>query len=263
MQISFFKYQGTGNDFVMIDNRSAGYEQQLGAADVARICRRRMGVGADGLILLSPSDKGDFRMIYYNADGNESSMCGNGGRCIVAFAHQLGITGERCVFDAVDGLHEAEYAVGGQVRLRMISPHGYCEIGPGAKWIDTGSPHYVAFSQQDLSGMDVFGLGRAIRYSPAFAPGGTNVNFVNVLNKGQIRVRTYERGVEDETLSCGTGVTACAYLYLQDMAPDLDAVSVQTEGGDLRVEVLNRSTSTEEVWLCGPAIRVFAGNIEI
>ena len=263
MHIPFFKYQGTGNDFVMIDNRTAGYEDLLSTADIAHICRRRMGVGADGLILLSPSTKADFRMIYYNADGHESSMCGNGGRCIVAFAHQLGMIGERCVFDAVDGLHEAVYETGGQVRLRMISPHGYREMGPGQQWIHTGSPHYVAFREENLSGLNVFQEGRAIRYSPEFAPGGTNVNFVNVLEKGHIRVRTYERGVEDETLSCGTGVTACAYLYLQHFAPSLSGVSVRTEGGELRVEVKQPGTYEEEVWLCGPAVSVFSGSLSL
>lgn len=261
MEIPFYKYQGTGNDFVMIDNRTAGYENRLSTADVAHLCHRRMGIGADGLILISPSERADFRMIYFNADGRESSMCGNGGRCIVAFAHQLGLIDDRCVFDAVDGLHEAVYEPNGQVRLRMIAPHGYREIGPGRQWIDTGSPHYVSFEAADLSGLNVFEEGRRIRYSAEFAPGGTNVNFVNILEKGHLRVRTYERGVEDETLSCGTGVTACAYLYLQTLDPPLPAVSVRTEGGALRVEVQHPGTSEEEVWLCGPAVCVFSGTV--
>lgn len=260
MTIPFFKYQGTGNDFVMIDNRSGQYDSQLTPTSVAAICQRRMGVGADGLILLSPSEQADFRMIYYNSDGRESTMCGNGGRCLVAFAHDLGIIDTHCTFDAVDGMHDAVYEAGGHIRLRMISPVGYRQLNTNTKWIDTGSPHYVAFTEEPLAELNVFETGRAIRYSSEFSPGGTNVNFVNLLKPGSLRVRTYERGVEDETLSCGTGVTACAYLYIQDMAPNLQQVDIQTEGGQLQVEIVGRGTAQEEVWLCGPATRVFEAN---
>ncbi|MEL6254574.1 MAG: diaminopimelate epimerase [Bacteroidota bacterium] len=262
MNLRFWKYQGTGNDFVMIDNRGQTLEDQLTKEQVAFLCDRRMGIGADGLILLSDSEEYDFKMIYYNADGGESSMCGNGGRCLVAFAHFRGIVKNTYEFEAIDGLHHASLD-SDIVDLEMIAPHSYRKLNGKSSWINTGSPHYVGFEEASLSEFDVYGQGKAIRYDEAYASGGgTNANFVNVLEPGRLRVRTYERGVEDETLSCGTGVTACAYIYKLEQAPDLQKIDIQTEGGNLSVRII-KEAGQEKVILSGPATYVFEGEVEV
>lgn len=264
--MQFYKYQGTGNDFVMLDNRAATLS--LDTLAIARLCDRRFGIGADGLILLSPSEGADFRMVYFNADGNESTMCGNGGRCLAAFASHLGVVpqnGSFYVFDAIDGLHEA--IVGPEkVSLRMTRPHGLRQISDSDWWLHTGSPHYVVFSDAPIAEIDVFHRGREIRYSAPFAAdNGTNANFVNILGASRLAVRTYERGVEDETLSCGTGVTACAYTYLHTHPDQRErgVVEISTPGGTLWVRVAHFGTETEEVWLEGPAKQVFVGEIAV
>lgn len=262
MDIPFFKYQGTGNDFVILDNRNLQWEALLSTEQIAFLCDRRFGIGADGLILLSDSPDQDFRMIYYNADGRESSMCGNGGRCIVAFAQKVGLIDEHCTFEAIDGLHEASIA-GTQVKLKMGKPHGLHSISSDAVWLDTGSPHYVQFQDTAVSQLNVDQAGSKIRYSEPFKKEGTNVNFVNVLGKAHLQVRTYERGVEAETLSCGTGVTACAYAYLKSQPEGVETIQVQTEGGKLSVEVNNFQQADEAVYLIGPATFVFEGNISL
>lgn len=263
MNLSFWKYQGTGNDFVMIDNRGKNLEKTLTKEQISFLCDRRMGIGADGLILLSDATAHDFKMIYYNADGGESTMCGNGGRCLVAFAHDQGIVQESYEFMAIDGLHHARLQEG-IVQLEMIAPHSYRKLESDSSWIHTGSPHYVGFTTTSLSEVNVFEKGKAIRYEDQFAEGGgTNVNFVNVLEPGHLRVRTYERGVEDETLSCGTGVTACAYIYKLEQAPDLQEVKIQTEGGELSVFIRSDESGVEKVILSGPAKFVYSGEIEI
>jgi diaminopimelate epimerase len=259
--LHFYKYQGTGNDFILLHNPNQQFENRLTTPQIAWLCDRRFGVGADGLMLLSPSDQADFRMIYYNSDGRESSMCGNGGRCITAFAHRLGLIGEHCTFDAIDGLHEAWIEENGLVRLKMGTPTGLISLDERSLWLDTGSPHYVTFVEEELSDWDVEGEGKKVRYSEAFAREGTNVNFVNVLAPHRLRVRTYERGVEAETLSCGTGVTACAYARLSEMARSEGTLSIQTEGGELSVEVRKRGMPQEEVFLIGPATFVFEGQV--
>jgi len=272
--MQFFKYQGTGNDFVMLDNRAGDISLDTDA--IARLCHRRFGIGADGLILLSPSGKADFRMVYFNADGNESTMCGNGGRCLAAFAHDLHISPQhwqegspQYVFDAIDGLHEALVTdrtthADGLVSLRMTRPYGLRQVSESDWWLHTGSPHYVVFADAPVAELDVFHRGREIRYSAPFAAdNGTNANFVNILAPNRLQVRTYERGVEDETLSCGTGVTASAYLYLHAHPAQRGqgAVAIQTPGGDLRVRVKAFGSEQEAVWLEGPAVRVFEGKI--
>ncbi len=262
MELTFWKYQGTGNDFVMVDGRTTHWEQYLSTTQIRFLCDRRFGIGADGLIILAPAAQADFRMVYFNADGNESTMCGNGGRCLVAFAHQLGITQETYTFEAIDGLHHAGL-IGELVELEMTPPQGFRTIGDQTFWIDTGSPHYVRFLVETLDDWPVFVEGKSIRYAESFAPGGTNVNFVNVLGTNQLRVRTYERGVEDETLSCGTGVTACAYIYaLQHNVPDT-SVQIQTEGGPLSVRIESAGQEGQKVILTGPAQSVFYGQISL
>ena len=263
MTIEFLKYQGTGNDFVMIDDREGKIFPQLNQEKVAWLCDRRYGIGADGLILLAESIQYDFRMIYYNADGKQSTMCGNGGRCLAAFANKLGIKGAEYSFEAIDGLHRATVHED-NVKLEMTTPNGYKKLSDQEAWIDTGSPHYLSFIDGDLQAIDVVNLGRMIRYSDAFQHiGGTNVNFVEEVAKGKLAVRTYERGVEDETLSCGTGVTAAAYVYMKENALLSGKTEISARGGRLEIEVIDLGISTEKIFLSGPATFVFAGNINL
>ncbi|MDX2247247.1 MAG: diaminopimelate epimerase [Bacteroidia bacterium] len=263
MNLTFFKYQGTGNDFVMIDNREGKLTGVFSQEQIAFLCDRRFGIGADGFILLSPAEDCDFRMIYFNSDGRESTMCGNGGRCLVAFAFDRGIRREVYRFEAVDGLHEATLEKG-IVSLEMIQPRDFRRLDESAWWLNTGSPHYVRFSNQPVAEINVYEEGKTIRYSPDFAAtGGTNVNFVNILSPDRLKVRTYERGVEDETFSCGTGVTACAYTHLFTQTSGLSKVVVETKGGTLAVEVLKIGTPQERVFLQGPARFVFKGEINL
>ncbi|MBC7922541.1 MAG: diaminopimelate epimerase [Ferruginibacter sp.] len=253
----FHKYQGTGNDFVMVDNRDEAFPVRTEL--VARLCHRRFGIGADGLILLQNHPHCDFRMVYFNADGNEGSMCGNGGRCLVQFAHQLGLVGGKVTFLASDGEHEA-FLRDGLVHLKMADV-GAVEGDGEVDFLDTGSPHCVVY-RNDLRAFDVPGEGRKIRYDERFAPGGTNVNFVERLPDGQLFVRTYERGVEDETFSCGTGVTAAALSAGRRGGGS--PVRIQTLGGELQVSF--RQTGPQQftdVYLIGPARKVFEGELPV
>jgi diaminopimelate epimerase len=251
----FYKYQGTGNDFVMIDNRESAY---LPTTEQNRLlCDRKFGVGADGLICLQPSEAYDFEMLYFNADGNESTMCGNGGRCLVAFAKQLGIIQDKAIFNAIDGLHEATIDENNWVELKMVNVH-HIEVNDSYFILNTGSPHYVKFVE-DVSQIDVYQAGKAIRYNERFQQEGINVNFVAI--KGDvIDVVTYERGVEDETLSCGTGVTAAAIAFSY-MKHGVSNVPIQTKGGKLAVKFTKTERGFENIWLCGPATYVFEGKI--
>ncbi|NUO01875.1 MAG: diaminopimelate epimerase [Saprospiraceae bacterium] len=258
INIPFHKYQGAGNDFVMVDNRAGIFPYAADVALIARLCHRRFGIGADGLILLENAPGFDFRMVYFNADGRESSMCGNGGRCIVAFAKHLGLIGDHCRFIAIDGPHEARMATPDWVELKMTDVVKVTPTSTGDYILNTGSPHYVQFVDQ-LDALPVAELGRKIRYSETFREEGINVNFVEPTEKG-IAVATYERGVEDETLSCGTGVTAAAIaLYVKNPETKNTAVSIATKGGQLQVRFKPVGDRFEEVWLCGPAVRVFEG----
>ncbi len=260
MDIHFYKYQGTGNDFVILDNRSHLYSS-LTREKVRVICDRRFGVGADGLMLLNLKDGYDFEMIYYNSDGNESSMCGNGGRCLVKFASQLGIRKDMYRFLAVDGLHEAEIDDDGTVSLKMKDVSEILKYHSDAV-LDTGSPHYVKIVN-NVEEINVVEAGRLIRYNHQFMKEGINVNFVENRNDDEIYVRTYERGVEDETLSCGTGVTASALTCYHNEA-GFNNVAVITRGGTLNVEFDRYHDGTfSNIWLCGPALRVFEGNMTI
>ncbi len=257
MQIHFYKYQGTGNDFIILDNRS-GQFGWLGEERIRNLCDRRFGIGADGLMLLETSNGFDFRMKYHNADGKEGSMCGNGGRCMVKFAFDQGIiSGASCRFIAVDGEHFATISNEGMVSLKMQDVEGI-EDYKGDKILDTGSPHYIRFTD-DVDQVDVFNEGIKIRYSNDFADQGINVNFVEQTDQG-ISIRTYERGVEDETLSCGTGATAAAIASSTEDGPQKHQVKVR--GGSLQI-AFNRENKSKysDVWLSGPADFVYKGTI--
>jgi diaminopimelate epimerase len=256
MTLQFYKYQGTGNDFVMIDNRDADFpkSQEL----IAHLCHRRFGIGADGLILLENAEGYDFRMVYYNANGLEGSMCGNGGRCTVAFAKFLDIFDAKTRFIAIDGEHDA-FLVNGLVHLKMKDVD-YIEKTDNYFFMDTGSPHYVEFVE-NLNQYQVFEKGRAIRYNDRFREKGTNVNFVEVLDKNAIQVRTYERGVEDETYSCGTGVTASVLAY--SLQYQTSPVQVKTLGGDLQISYEKEGDLYKNIYLIGKAEQVFKGEVNV
>ena len=256
MTLSFYKYQGTGNDFVMIDDRLERFNLD-DLSTVSKICDRKFGVGADGLILIRNHPEYDFEMIYYNADGSQS-MCGNGARCAVAFSHLLGIIGLETSFLAIDGGHKAKI-VDGKVELLMGEISKPKEV-EGDVFINTGSPHHLRKVEQ-IRDYPVVEEGSRIRYSERY-PEGTNVNFVEAIDENEIFVRTYERGVENETLSCGTGVTAAA-LAFGTKNPN-QTVAIKTLGGDLAVRYsLNEDHEFEDVWLIGPAEKVFEGTLEL
>lgn len=260
MKVQFHKYQGTGNDFIIIDNYH-NEPTSLSTEQIKKLCNRHFGIGADGLMFLNKKAGYDFDMLYYNADGNESSMCGNGGRCLVKFAYNSGIHKSDYHFTAVDGEHEAEIETNGQVYLKMQDVHDVKQYGSYAL-LNTGSPHFVKFAA-NVENIDVVESGSGIRYSSEFEKEGINVNFVESLDEDKIYVRTYERGVEDETLSCGTGVTAAALMSAHN-ENGFNTVNVKTPGGNLSVE-FNKvdDENFTDIWLCGPAVFVFKGEIEI
>ena len=261
MQTEFTKYEGAGNDFILIDNRDGVFTPD--AAVIARLCDRHFGIGADGLMTLARNAEIDCSMRYYNADGSEGEMCGNGARCFALFAHHLGIGGETKYFDAADGLHTARIrrskGSAGEIELGMTAVR---EIRTGEGWwfLNTGVPHYVEFVD-DLESVDVIGRGRIIRRDTARFPQGTNVNFVQVTGNDTIRVRTYERGVENETLACGTGATAAAIVTNFVLQRRTAHFAVSVPGGELAVRFSHEpETQTyTDICLSGPARRVFGG----
>jgi len=260
MNIKFSKYQGAGNDFILIDHRN-GKLKNIDAATVAKLCHRRFGIGADGLMFLLNHENFDFEMVYYNADGNLGSMCGNGGRCIAAFAKQLGIVDSETNFLAVDGPHYAKItAEGNWVELQMIDVHDIKKDGT-ATVLNTGSPHYVT-ETENLATLDVFNAGKAIRNNETYKAKGINVNFVE--NKGDhLFVRTFERGVEDETYACGTGVTAVAMAMAQQRQPGFIETPIEVLGGKMQVNFDYDGTKFTNVFLCGPAEKVFEGETDL
>jgi diaminopimelate epimerase len=258
MKCNFNKYQGTGNDFIIIDNRAAKFnpeDQKL----VSRLCDRRFGIGADGLILITNNLSEDYEMKYFNSDGKLGTMCGNGGRCAADFSYKWGIAGKEQRFIASDGIHEAVV----ENELVRLSMNDVTEtrIVNGNYFINTGSPHYVLFVK-DVRNLDVFTEGKKLRLAKDFAPGGTNVNFVEA-GKEHIFVRTFERGVEDETLSCGTGVTASAIAAALTGHFDSNTIPIKTIGGDLTVSFDILNEKIRNIWLSGPATFVFEGEIEL
>lgn len=254
MEFTFYKYHGTGNDFVLIDNRE-GFFPKAGTEFVAHICHRRFGVGADGLILLENDSTYDFKMVYYNSDGNQSSMCGNGGRCIVHFANFLGLIKDKAKFMAVDGLHEA--TIENEIVSLKMTDVEEMVISEDSVFLNTGSPHHIKMVT-GLDGYDVFSDGRAIR-NKIYGPEGANVNFVEQNKDDIFSVRTYERGVEDETLSCGTGVTAVALAMYEIGKTTRNKVVLNTPGGQLSVSFEKGENGFKNIWLEGPATLVFKG----
>jgi diaminopimelate epimerase len=260
MTLSFSKYHGAGNDFIIIDNRNGGFSQDKEL--IHFLCHRRLGIGADGLMLISNHDTLDFTMKYFNADGKEGSMCGNGGRCISAFYHEHIAAKNHLTFQAIDGEHHSEILKTEKnmtlVRLQLSDVSAVNKIETGFL-LNTGSPHFVKFVE-DADSIDVKVEGKELRNSHLFAPAGVNVDFVEC-KQDELYVRTYERGVENETLSCGTGVTASAIAasYIKDQT-EFDII---TRGGKLQVSFQKNGDSFNNIWLTGPATFVFSGQIEI
>jgi len=258
MMVPFQKYEGTGNDFIMIDNRNNVFNND--ANEISRLCDRKFGIGADGLILLNRSEIVDFSMAYYNTDGVEVDMCGNGGRCIIAFANSLGIINDKGKFIARDGLHEGiitdHHGDSFMVNLTMQDVEDVI-LKNDHYLINTGVPHYVKFVE-DTDNVNVVEEGSKIRYSDQFRESGINVDFCHLENEILV-VRTYERGVEDETLSCGTGVTAASIAAFLRNGLSLP-VSIRTRGGDLAVSFKPSKNSFKSVHLSGPVSMVFQGN---
>ena len=258
MEIQFSKYQGTGNDFIIIDNRDGSIA--LSNQQIAFLCDRRFGVGADGLIILGTAAGYDFSMAYYNADGTEGSMCGNGGRCLVQYAHDHGIVKENYHFIAIDGPHEAKIESNGWIHLKM-SDVNTVENGENFFVTNTGSPHYVQLVK-DIKQFDVFDKGKSIRYNERFKAEGINVNFIE-FQQDHLFVRTYERGVENETYSCGTGVTAAA-ITTHLHKTGAHHVPIQTLGGELAVSFNNQGGGHfNDIWLQGPGTFVFTASINL
>lgn len=266
MKVQFHKFQGNGNDFIIFDNRNNTCK--LSTTQIQKICDRRFGIGADGLILLNISKEFDFEMVYYNSDGKISSMCGNGGRCIAAYSSMIGIVNKEITFTAHDGLHKAiienEMVTGVEWDISLqLSDVSEIEKNEGYYFLNTGSPHYVEFVDK-VAEIDVACEGKKTRESERFAPDGTNVNFVEK-NENRIFVRTFERGVEDETLSCGTGVTASAIaMFIESGIKD---IPIHTTGGDFKVNFSHSKDGNKykftNIWLRGPAKLVFEGEINI
>jgi diaminopimelate epimerase len=258
MQINFTKYQGAGNDFILIDNRDKSFPVDYKI--IEQLCHRRFGIGADGLMLLEDENDYDFRMRYFNSDGKEASMCGNGGRCIVAFAQQIGIINNDTKFIAVDGEHIAEIKEKG-VKLKMQDVSNI-ETGDNYFFMDTGSPHFVKFIESHEN-FDTYKEGYDIRYNDRFKEVGTNVNFVSYLSEGLINVSTYERGVEDETYACGTGCVASALSTAIKDNKTSGSYNIKTKGGDIIVYFRKDQEGFKEIYLEGPAKKVFEGSLDI
>lgn len=267
MKIDFCKYEGTGNDFVMIDNRLNDFPKE-NVKLIEHLCDRRFGIGGDGLLLLENDSiasnlamNTDFRMVYYNSDGNQSSMCGNGGRCIVAFAKSLNIIQNQTTFIATDGLHHATINEKGIVSLQMKDVSSI-KITPEYTFLDTGSPHHVTIID-DLENINIKEKGSQIRYSDLYGKAGSNVNFVNQISENEFTIRTYERGVEDETLSCGTGATAVAIAMNAIGKTNSNSIKIKVQGGDLEVSFSKKDKIFTNVFLKGAATFVFKGTITI
>ena len=258
MKHTFYKYQGTGNDFVIIDNRQDFFDKN-NTKLIAHLCDRRFGIGADGLILLEQHKEVDFKMVYFNADGNQSSMCGNGGRCITAFAKHLGIINNEATFKAIDGIHHS--IIDNDVVKLQMQDVDHIQNFEHYVFLDTGSPHHVELNSE-LEKLDVKLEGAKIRYNQTYKEKGTNVNFVEKVNNEIFTIRTYERGVEDETLSCGTGVTAVAIGMNYIGETEKNLITLNTKGGNLQVSFVKDGDTYKNIWLIGPAKMVYRGELE-
>lgn len=256
MEISFKKYHGTGNDFILIDDMDGSYKG-LSIASIVNLCQRHLGVGSDGLVLLRKSEIADYNMDFYNPDGSQS-LCGNGSRCAFQFAFELGYVSDEASFEAIDGVHLAKKK-GSDISIRMNDVMN-CEKVSDDYYINTGSPHYIQY-RKDVDELEIINEAHKIRFNKRFAAKGTNVNFVKEV-PGGIGMRTYERGVENETLSCGTGVTAAALSYaLKNKG--ITIVPVNTRGGNLEVSFVKQGELFSEIWLTGPVQFVYEGKVTI
>ena len=258
MNVSFYKYQGTGNDFIIIDNRSVFFPKSNNVL-ISNLCNRHFGIGADGLILLENDENSNFKMIYFNADGNESTMCGNGGRCIVAFAKKLQLFEHKTKFSAIDGIHYAEIN-DHKVSLQMINVNDI-KVSGNSSFTNTGSPHHVEVVT-NLANIKVVEKGREI-INNYYQTEGCNINFVEQLNNETFKVRTYERGVEDETLACGTGVTAVAIAMHFNKKSSSNRIELIVPGGSLEVKFNEDKGNYTNIMLLGAATFVFEGKIAL
>ena len=258
MNITFYKYQGAGNDFVIIDNRAKTFPKE-NTDIISFLCNRHFGIGADGLILLENDEITDFKMVYFNANGKESTMCGNGGRCIVSFANTLGLFDTKTTFTAIDGLHYA-FIKNNIVSLQMMDVHEVY-IHHNYYFANTGSPHHIEVVDH-LEAYDVYHKGKEIR-NHKYGTEGSNVNFVEPINNTTFKVRTYERGVEDETLACGTGVTAVAIAMHASKKTTSTSITLPVKGGELSVSFKEDQGKYTDIFLKGPATFVFKGEINI
>ncbi|MDP2088970.1 MAG: diaminopimelate epimerase [Flavobacteriaceae bacterium] len=259
MTIAFQKYQGAGNDFIIIDNREDLFPKNAPQL-IEKLCDRKFGIGADGLILLEKSTEFDFKMIYFNSDGNESTMCGNGGRCIVAFAHKVGLFDKETAFEAIDGKHFATIE-GKDVKLQMIDIQNV-QHHQDHYFVNSGSPHHIILTTH-INLCNVVSEGRKIRNGAPYFEQGSNVNFVEKVTENHFKIRTYERGVEDETLACGTGATAVAVAMYDAKMTDNTSLIMETLGGKLAVSFQKENNQYTNVFLKGPATFVFNGEIKI
>ncbi|MGE0079193.1 MAG: diaminopimelate epimerase [Bacteroidales bacterium] len=259
MKIPFSKYQGAGNDFVIVDDRNQNFPVSNNL--IKKLCDRHFGIGADGLMLLSNSTKYDFLMRYFNSDGNESTMCGNGGRCITHFANKIGLIETSTVFEGIDGAHHASIVKKNYIRLKMKDIDSI-EMMDDNYFIDSGSPHYINFVR-DVDSVDVNREGKLIRQSVNINNGGTNVNFIQVISNDILKIRTFERGVEAETLACGTGAVASSIAYSLYFETESKSIKLIAPGGELFVSFKKENSSSfKDVWLEGPAHHVYNGEID-
>ena len=258
MEQTFYKYQGTGNDFILIDDRANVFPLK-DVSLVARLCDRRFGIGADGLILIQNAATSDFKMVYFNADGNESSLCGNGARCTIAFANFLNCIEDKTTFEAVDGLHSAH--IDGDIISLQMHDVSKIQAFENHTFLDTGSPHHVEMVEK-LKTFDVYGNGKRIREGSPYYMTGANVNFVEQLAKDQFAIRTYERGVEDETLSCGTGATAVALAMYENKKTTATKIKINVQGGVLEIQFEVTDKGYSQIFLSGPAEQVYSGTFK-
>ena len=264
MKIQFYKYQGTGNDFVMVDNRSGNFNYN-NAEFISSICDRRYGIGCDGLILIEDNNDLDFTMKYFNSDGSELGMCGNGARCVTQFAKKLGIINDSAIFQASDGAHHAEIIDNNYVRVKMndidMSNYDLIDKNFDNIYLDNGAPHLV-INSNDIDKIDVFNEGRKIRYGDKYKHEGVNINFVEFTSNSSLcKVRTYERGVEDETLSCGTGAIAVAVVLNYSNIINKEEIKISMKGGNLKVSFSRVGDNFSNIWLSGAVSEIYKGEI--
>ncbi len=259
MNLHFYKYQATGNDFILISADEQKFDEK-NYEYIKFLCDRHFGIGADGLIILKKHPTYDFEMLYYNSDGLPATMCGNGGRCVVSFAHKLQYINSKCTFWASDGLHDAIVETENVIKLKISDVNKIIIHSDGYE-IDTGSPHFIKEIHDSINSIDVFNNGRAIRNENRFSPKGVNVNFVKLINDNSLEIRTYERGVEAETLSCGTGSVAAAIYSVLNKPDGNYAIRIKAPGGTLTVFLEKKGQTFTNIWLQGEATFVFEGFI--